>query len=111
MPSAASPNTTTGAACSSSAPIAAGTKSSRRNRKFICPRRGRRVGGGACSERRGFVDQHDRDVVAHRIAQAVDGAHEGGLGLPVLELPLALGADEDRQELRRERHIEGSSKR
>src|SRR5215207_6169879 len=65
------------------------------------PQRARRKGGVTDgSDRRGLVEQHDRDVVAHRIAQSTPMAHEGRLRLPVFEGALALRADEDGKQLR-----------
>src|SRR6185437_1606746 len=50
--------------------------------------------------RRGLVDQHDRDAVTHRIFELVPLARQRILCPVVFEWPLALGADEDFEELR-----------
>src|SRR5260370_42035942 len=57
------------------------------------------------SERLRLIDQHDGDVVLHGVAEAARVAHQlfGGRHA-VLKRPLALGADEDREEVGRETH-------
>src|SRR5689334_7047604 len=55
-------------------------------------------------ERRRLIDEHDRDVVAHRVGEAACRAHERRFLLAVLERPLALRADQDRQQLWSETH-------
>src|SRR6266849_3845484 len=57
------------------------------------------------SERLRLIDQHDGDVVLHGVAEAARVAHQlfGGRHA-VLERPLALGADQDREEVGRETH-------
>src|SRR5687768_7747612 len=47
-----------------------------------------------------FVDQHDRNAIANLITQTACLANEFALLLTVLELALALRADEDIQQLR-----------
>ena len=67
--------TTTGDACSSSAPIAAGTKrSSSRSTVIGAP--------GRASDGHRLVDQHDGDVVADRIAQTTGGGAQFSLVVP-----------------------------
>src|SRR5687768_12348230 len=60
-------------------------------------------------ERRGLINQHDRDFVANRVSQSARRTHEARrIGL-VLELAFALRAHQDRKELRREGHETRSS--
>src|SRR4051812_36220390 len=100
--SALSAKTITGGACASSAPIATGTNSRSRASNFI-------GGRGARSERGRLVQQHDRDVVAHRVSQATVRARQRRLGLVVFQGALALRAHEDREQLGGECHVEESS--
>ncbi len=59
----------------------------------------------AASEWRRLVDQHDRDVVAHRVAEAASGAHEYGFIRPIVEVALAFRADEYGEQLWVECHV------
>src|SRR5438067_7748517 len=56
------------------------------------------------SERRRLIEEHDGNVVPHRVAQLAPVAHEARLRLAVFELSLAFGADENGEQLRGERH-------
>ena len=51
-------------------------------------------------ERRRLIDEHDRNVVAHRVAQPARVAHEARFRFAILELALALRADENCEQLR-----------
>ena len=55
-------------------------------------------------DRLGLVDQHDRDVVAHLVATLEAGVVERRFVFEVQERSLVLGAREDLQQLRVERH-------
>src|SRR5919206_325801 len=55
-------------------------------------------------QRRRLIDQHDRDVVAHRVADAARVTHERRLSRSIFQVALAPGAHEDCEELLRERH-------
>lgn len=55
-------------------------------------------------ERDCLIDQHDRYAITNRITEAASMAKEQRLLFPVLERSLALGTDENFQELGREGH-------
>src|SRR5687767_7571348 len=59
-------------------------------------------------ERCRLIREHDGDVVAHRVSKAARVANERRLFGPILELALALGANENREQLRRKCHRAGS---
>src|SRR5688572_20525900 len=50
-------------------------------------------------DRRCLIHEHDRNVIAHRVLKAARVAHEARLILPILELALTLGTNEDRKQL------------
>src|SRR5215208_4761 len=56
-------------------------------------------------DRRRLIDQHDRDVIANGVAKPARATDEARFALLVFQLALALGADEDRQELGGQRHL------
>src|SRR5512140_2659081 len=94
--SALAAKTTMGAACRNDAAMATGAATRSQSSQFTYRRLiWRRV-----------VDEHDRDVVAHREAQAIDETDEHRLGLSIFEWTLALRADENFEQLRRETHDE-----
>ena len=65
------------------------------------------TGGEGRSERCRLVDQHDRDVVAHRVPEATGLADQHRVGRMVVKLAIALRADEDREEFLSECHVAG----
>src|SRR5688572_19950984 len=77
-----------------------------------CASRGKQRSASArpitTSERRRLIDQHDRDVVAYGVSQRTGGTEETLLPLTVLQLTLALRADEDGEQLRGDAHLRGS---
>jgi hypothetical protein len=48
--------------------------------------------------RSSLIDQHDWDIIAHGVSQTALVADERLLRLPILQLALALGTDEDLQQ-------------
>src|SRR5687767_215112 len=64
--------------------------------------------GIAPLERCRLIHEHDRNVVADRVLQPARMADEARLIGPILEFALALRADENRQQLRRQGHLPGS---
>ena len=56
-----------------------------------------------------IVDQHDGNIIPHRVSQVAGVTDKRRVRGHVLERALALGADQNGEELRRERHVEGSS--
>src|SRR5215203_3190119 len=59
-------------------------------------------------ERSRLIHEHDRDVVSYRIPESARMTHEARLVGLILELALALRADEDRKQLWGESHLAGS---
>src|SRR6476660_6037830 len=59
-------------------------------------------------ERSSLIREHDGDVVPHRVLQLAGVADEARLIGSILQLALALRADENGQQLRGERHEAGS---
>jgi hypothetical protein len=58
----------------------------------------------AGSERFGFVDEHDGYPIFHGIHEPARVTHQHFRGGTILELPLALGADQNLEKLRGETH-------
>src|SRR6185437_5235310 len=66
------------------------------------PQQGRRARGVVtkrASERRRFVDEHDRNAVADGISQLAMVAEQRLLGIPVLQFTLALRTHKNREQL------------
>ena len=55
-----------------------------------------------------LIYEHDRNVVADRVLELARVADEAGFIGTILELTLAFWANENRQQLRGERHLAGS---
>jgi hypothetical protein len=55
-------------------------------------------------ERRGLIDEHDGDVIAHRIPKLARMTNEARFRFAVFEVALAFGADEDFEKLCVEAH-------
>src|SRR4051812_33773936 len=56
------------------------------------------------SDRRRFVDQHDRNAVSHRVSQSAPRTHERRLFLAILEITAAFRAHEYVEQFLRQRH-------
>lgn len=54
---------------------------------------------------RRLVDQHDGNSITHRVSELVAVTDQRVFGFPVLERPLALGAYENFEQLRCDRHV------
>src|SRR5687768_2235193 len=93
--------------------VRAPTGSSRNSAVSLCARAAGNAAASASAsaalaERRRLIYEHDRNVVAHRVLERARVADESAVLFPVLELALALWADEDLEKLLRHRHMTSS---